>query len=712
MVSVADLLNPEPPQAPLPTFRPPPVSPAQRTVAFRSQPTSVRSSIETLRMIEDTQDTPRCTTGAAMNFPPFEVLDEHSLREIRRFQVHPFGSIQETGERIPYNSDKKDFFTKTGREGFQAFHYDFKLPDGDGETNYTVMWDYNVGLVRMTSFFKCLHYGKTAPAKMLNLNPGLKDITYSITGGSIKAQGYWMPYSCAKAICATFCYDIAGALIPLFGPHFPFECIPKKAHGYGRMSISPEIVEQARNDAIALFKPAAALPSPRPSRSVSPLPSQRSTRTAEPYDYHSDYDRRPLPSPYTDTDVDCRRMSERHGHRVLGMAPPWISEPRPPMDSVAVPTPQSSPAWTAVNRPPSQTSTAYHNRGISHLHEELLSLNVTATANPWLSAVPRSPILGAAGNTSNWQSHQPRSHYENHYQYTRDTPPPPASTSLLEQGITLAPLRLKRRYSKVDGVPNTHHDPQPHHHHHHHNNDAHLIHNDYNLGTTSEDDGEYEIDYDVSPSHVSSTSTSASASPQSVAAPPPTPIPTHIPSNQGAEKEMAPPLPPHSLGTPPTKATATATAMSTSPSVGGAPDDKEKGEGVVASAPASAPASASASAAAAAAAAAAERHASERDAALMLMQMHMQTPGRGAVDEANRGDLVGGVDVDGEGVGGGRGVGAVSARPSSWAPTPVAVPVAAAAAAPAAPATAVVGRASRVATGRTRRSKRRRTLER
>jgi hypothetical protein len=27
---------------------------------------------------------------------------------------------------------------------------------------------------------------------MLNMNPGLKDITYSITGGSIKAQGEYI----------------------------------------------------------------------------------------------------------------------------------------------------------------------------------------------------------------------------------------------------------------------------------------------------------------------------------------------------------------------------------------------------------------------------------------------------------------------------------------------------------------------------------------
>lgn len=75
------------------------------------------------------------------------------------------------------------------------------------------MWDYNVGLVRMTPFFKCCNYPKvrlppmvlrpgshrkqptnlcfwqTTPAKMLNMNPGLRDITHSITGGSIMAQG-------------------------------------------------------------------------------------------------------------------------------------------------------------------------------------------------------------------------------------------------------------------------------------------------------------------------------------------------------------------------------------------------------------------------------------------------------------------------------------------------------------------------------------------
>lgn len=39
-----------------------------------------------------------------------------------------------------------------------VFKYEFRLPDK--EKIYTVMWDYNVGLVHMTPFFKCLEYTK------------------------------------------------------------------------------------------------------------------------------------------------------------------------------------------------------------------------------------------------------------------------------------------------------------------------------------------------------------------------------------------------------------------------------------------------------------------------------------------------------------------------------------------------------------------------
>jgi hypothetical protein len=39
-----------------------------------------------------------------------------------------------------------------------VFQYQFKIP-GD-ETTYTMLWDYNIGLVRTTPLFKCGNYSK------------------------------------------------------------------------------------------------------------------------------------------------------------------------------------------------------------------------------------------------------------------------------------------------------------------------------------------------------------------------------------------------------------------------------------------------------------------------------------------------------------------------------------------------------------------------
>jgi hypothetical protein len=60
-----------------------------------------------------------------------------------------------------------------------------------------------------------------------------------------------MPYSAARAVCATFCSTIAGALIPLFGPSFPSLCVPQEAPEYTRMIIDPAIVAQATAEAEA-----------------------------------------------------------------------------------------------------------------------------------------------------------------------------------------------------------------------------------------------------------------------------------------------------------------------------------------------------------------------------------------------------------------------------------------------------------------------------
>lgn len=41
-----------------------------------------------------------------------------------------------------------------------VFQYTFKMPNED--KIHTVMWDYNIGLVRTTSLFKCNHYSKAS----------------------------------------------------------------------------------------------------------------------------------------------------------------------------------------------------------------------------------------------------------------------------------------------------------------------------------------------------------------------------------------------------------------------------------------------------------------------------------------------------------------------------------------------------------------------
>ncbi|KAM4056783.1 hypothetical protein HRG_003648 [Hirsutella rhossiliensis] len=183
-------------------------------------------------------------TQGPVRFPPFEDVGAHIMQEIVAYQISSFGQIQQCSEHIPYNSTKKNFYEKTGRESIEAFKYEFRVPGQ--QATYKVMWDYNIGLVRMTPFFKCLGY-----PKMLEKNPGLREISPSITGGSVSAQGYWMPYRCARAVCATFCHDIAGALIPLFGPEFPLECTPPDSQFFGDMVISHQLVVEATMEAEA-----------------------------------------------------------------------------------------------------------------------------------------------------------------------------------------------------------------------------------------------------------------------------------------------------------------------------------------------------------------------------------------------------------------------------------------------------------------------------
>lgn len=71
-------------------------------------------------------------------------------------------------------------------------------------------------------------------------------MSHSVTGGALVAQGYWMPYSCARAICLTFAYPIRWALTPIFGPSFIRECLQPNTPGFARFKIDSETVRCAQ----------------------------------------------------------------------------------------------------------------------------------------------------------------------------------------------------------------------------------------------------------------------------------------------------------------------------------------------------------------------------------------------------------------------------------------------------------------------------------
>lgn len=62
------------------------------------------------------------STQGPINFPPFEDVDEETKQRVLKFNIPQFGSITNSCEHIPYNSSKKDFFAKTGRESIEGLN--------------------------------------------------------------------------------------------------------------------------------------------------------------------------------------------------------------------------------------------------------------------------------------------------------------------------------------------------------------------------------------------------------------------------------------------------------------------------------------------------------------------------------------------------------------------------------------------------------------
>ena len=55
-----------------------------------------------------------------VNYKPCERQDDVTRAEHQKFQVEPVGRISEHPRHIPYNSEKRTFQEKTGRDAFEG----------------------------------------------------------------------------------------------------------------------------------------------------------------------------------------------------------------------------------------------------------------------------------------------------------------------------------------------------------------------------------------------------------------------------------------------------------------------------------------------------------------------------------------------------------------------------------------------------------------
>lgn len=143
-----------------------------------------------------------------------------------------------------------------------------------------------------------------------------------------------MPYSCARALCKTFCYDIRWALTPIFGPSFINECLEKDDPRFARFKIDPEITKQAQIQANAWMTP--------------PLGTISASKVI------------PRSVPEESPTVDKKELRPRAVRPTFKEGSPFSSDSEAtyPVPASGVTSPEispkttySSPTWTSINRP-------------------------------------------------------------------------------------------------------------------------------------------------------------------------------------------------------------------------------------------------------------------------------------------------------------------------------------------------------------------------
>lgn len=155
--------------------------------------------------------------------------------------------------------------------------------------------------------------------------------------------GYWIPYSCARAVCATFCYPIAGALIPIFGPDFPRDCIKPDCPRFGCMEIDERIIQKAKLE-VKAYRHSSPNNPPKPQVTTSgpaPLQDAYSISMKERLENHS----APGPPKFCPSE-QYNHVPARNSHRYAKMHAGWPASPA--RETTGVPA-TINIGWTPTN---------------------------------------------------------------------------------------------------------------------------------------------------------------------------------------------------------------------------------------------------------------------------------------------------------------------------------------------------------------------------
>lgn len=194
-----------------------------------------------------------------------------------------------------------------------------------------------------------------------------------------------MPYQAAKAIAATFCYDIRWALTPVFGNDFPSKCLPPKDPRFAKFLIDPKIVRDCTTETNRFRREGASyrLAVPTVSTLLSPMetpkmsfespswePKAMKQRRTRPADIESGYDTDPEKSD------NCAFSPQA--------SPQWTHLNRPLSPSSLSPNVSPRSQWTALNRPlsPTTPTTVTFSVGSSPIRAQALPLLQMPTPRP------------------------------------------------------------------------------------------------------------------------------------------------------------------------------------------------------------------------------------------------------------------------------------------------------------------------------------------